>query len=193
MSQKLQRSQSDLLDMQTGFGGVLKGAGVTGEQLRGVSKELTTLSVAFGNAFNISDQDAFNMIQGGLVGAGRELKRYGIFVDDAAVKQYALKKGIKDNVSEMSQAQVMYLRSQILVEASNKVQEVAAKRTGSWSNAMKELGGAITDTYEELGKPHVSTAATITEGLPPSFARASFPPFRIGVHGWIGWGRKSPV
>ncbi len=44
------------------------------------------------------------------------------------MKQYALKKGIKDNVSEMSQAQVMYLRSQILVEASNKVQEVAAKR-----------------------------------------------------------------
>ncbi len=43
---------------------------MTGEQLRGVSKELTTLSVAFGNAFNISDQDAFNMIQGGLVGAG---------------------------------------------------------------------------------------------------------------------------
>ena len=159
LSGELRRSSSDMLQMETGFGAIFKGAGIAGSEMESLSEQLTRTSVAFGNFTGLADSEAFDLVQGGVLGMGKALQRYGIFVNDATLQEYAHAKGIKAKVDEMSDAQKMFLRANMIQDQTNKLMGEGNGQTKTARSEWKALKGQINDAFEVIGKP-VLTVAT---------------------------------
>lgn len=176
----LGRSQSDMLEFETGMAAVLQGAGLGGKAMQEMSGELTELSVRFGKFFQVGDQEAFDMIQGGLLGMGRTLQRYGVIVNESTLKEYAHSQGIKEKTEDMSEAQKMVLRYGLMMEQTTKAQGSGAKATVSFASEVKRFHAAWHDLLETVGKPALPILATaiqvvsgfLNNGLIPAIALA---------------------
>lgn len=150
-SDQVGRSDNDLLEFASRFTAIERGAGLSKEQADDFSVSLSKLTVDFASFYDIADEDAFGLIQDGLVGAGKQLKRYGIDVDDTNVQQFAFSKGIRDNVSDMSDAQKTFLKSQLLLKELSDVEGDAAGNADTLSNQTKRMKGEWQDFEEQLG------------------------------------------
>ena len=165
LSQRLRRSSSDLLDMQAGFGAVITGSGIAGRGVADMTTKITALSVEFANFFRIQDTEAFDLMQGALLGQTRALQRYGIVLNDATMQEYLHKKGIKEKFNEMSQSQQVMQRYNFLMDNTKRIQEGGAKATDSLSSRMAELRGEWSDLLETAGKPALPVAVKVIDTL----------------------------
>lgn len=117
-----------------------------------MSKTLATLAVDMASFWNVEDKEVFEALQSGIVGLVRPLRRFGIDLTEAALKQYALNKGIKEAIEEMDQAKKALLRYDFIMERTILQQGDAIRTAGSYQNQLKGLQGDIRNLTEEMGK-----------------------------------------
>lgn len=165
MAAALHRNGSDLLNSVTQLSMVGEGLGMTSEAAQTMSQDLTELGVAFGRAFNSSDEDAITAIERALQGNTRGLKEYGIVMTDSTLKQYAEAEGIKVKLENMSSEQKAILTYHYLMDKTEAIQKAAQKNTGNMSDAIKGLKAAWNDLEENLGKVFMPIAKTVIEML----------------------------
>ncbi len=159
LGQKLNRSASDMLEFETSMAGILQGGGVASSAMMEMSGSLAELTVKFGSFFHIADDEAFRLLQSGILGSGRALQRYGVIVNDATVSEYAHQLGIKTKTADMSEAQLMTLRYGLIMQETNKIQSASIRQGETLDNQLKHLKGAWTDFLEVLGSPALTVLA----------------------------------
>lgn len=151
LSAALKRDKEDILNMETSFAAMTRGAGIAAKESMIVAEGMTELSVAFAKLNHLSDDDAFEKMKQGLSGMGRGLKEYGIYLDDATLSEFAHKEGIKAKYEELNEGgqqlvRYMYIQQHLIEQEAN-----AGQTTMSLREAWIEFKTAIDPVLEVLG------------------------------------------
>lgn len=114
-----------------------------------LSKEVTTLAFDLGSFNNVADADAMRDLQSALTGSGEVMKKYGVIVNEAAVKQQLLLDGI--DIAVATDQQKVMARWQIILKGTAAAQGDVIRTASSWANSWKAVLGAAKDLSAAIG------------------------------------------
>jgi hypothetical protein len=118
----------------------------TAEQL---SKTVASLAFDLASFNNLQDEQTFGDLQAALTGSGEVMKKYGVIVSEAAVKQELLNQGL--NPATATEAQKVYARLEIILRGTTAAQGDALRSMNGFANQWKRLTGIIDDRAAALG------------------------------------------
>jgi hypothetical protein len=134
------------------------------------SKQLAKLAIDLASFNNMADADVLRDLQAALTGSGEVMKKYGVLVSEAAVKQELLNNSI-DPKTATEQQKVMS-RLQIIMRGTTAAQGDAVRSAGSFANQMKSLKAKVEDAAVTIGSallpvvtPFVTKAAEVVQKI----------------------------
>jgi hypothetical protein len=146
-----QTRQQALLGAQT-FGVFGQSAGLQKKKLSDFSTGLVGLSADLASFYNASPQDVTEALSAGLRGEAEPLRRYGILLDDATLKQQARTLGIYKGNAALSQQQRILAAHAVIFEQSSIAQGDFARTSGGLANQQRILDAQLQDTQARLGQ-----------------------------------------
>ncbi len=156
----MNRSAGDILGYQTTIATLGQSLRIPGAEVEKMSQDISRLAVDFGKFYTtLSDDQALEALRTGLLGQTKQLAALGVVMRDDTLEAYALARGWKVQVGELNEAQQMMLRYNFLMDNTKKIQEGAARATGSVNDEWKEMKARVHDVFEELGKPALPATA----------------------------------
>lgn len=150
---------TELQGAATGFATLGKQAGERGKDLSKFSTKLVRAGLDLGSFYNASPEEAFAAIQSGLTGEAESLKRFNIFMSDAALNAFAAKKGISETTQEMSEQEKVALRQAFILAHLGDAQGDLARTSSGFANQQRGAQGRIKALLTTIGGP-LTTAAT---------------------------------
>lgn len=140
------RNQGVFMSMATGFG-------LAKKQAYDLSESLNELTYDISSLYNEDMTTAAQRLQSALAGEIEPIRRLGISISQATLEEFALAKGIKENVANMTEQEKALLRSIKLIEDASKIGAVGdfVKTLESPANAMRVLKQQITQLSRAIG------------------------------------------
>lgn len=143
------RSKKQLADFLSSSQDLLVPMGLNADAALGMSKGLSTLAMDLASFNNVSDADAMNDLQAALTGSGEVMKKYGVIVSEATVKQQLLNNGI--DPKNATEAQKAMARYNIILEGTSAAQGDVARSSGSYANQLKALQAHVDNLFVTIG------------------------------------------
>lgn len=116
-----------------------------------MSLQFTKLATDLGSFNNVPTADALLAIRSGLVGEAEPLRRFGVLLNEAAVKAEGLRLGLIKGNEAMTEQEKVQARASLIMQQTALAQGDATRTAGSMANQMKALKSAVSDTATELG------------------------------------------
>ena len=143
------RSKKQIADFLAGTQDLLVPIGFEAGAAREMSKQLTGLAIDLASFNNMADSDVLRDLHAALTGSSEVMKKYGVIVNETAVKQELLNQGIdKNNATEQ---QKVMARLAIIMRGTTAAQGDALRSAGSFANQMKALKAKVSDAAVEIG------------------------------------------
>lgn len=180
----LGQSKRSALDAAATFGVFGKSAGLAGGDLSKFSTSMVTLASDMASFGNTSPEEAIEAIGSALRGEAEPIRKYGVLLDDATLRNQALKLGLIDSVKEgLTPAnKVLAAQAEILAQTSDAQGDFARTSEGlanqqriaaaEFENAKVKLGGlllpaitAAVSAFNEHFMPAVDGVIGALEGL----------------------------
>jgi hypothetical protein len=160
------QSKKDALDGVATFGIFGKAAGLTSDDLVAFSTTLTELASDLASFNNTSVDDALTALGSGLRGEAEPLRRFGVLLDDATLRQAALRKGLIDTTSQAltPQQKVLAAYDEILKQ-TNVQQGDFARTSESLANQQRILKAETQNLRTELGQKFIPIVNDATKAL----------------------------
>ncbi len=114
-----------------------------------ISKTLTRLGIDLASFNNRADADVIGDLQSAMTGSSEVMKKYGVIVNETAVKQEALNRGW--DAANLSEQQKAMARLAIIMRGTTAAQGDAERSGGSYANTMKRLQASLKDVRATLG------------------------------------------
>ena len=155
-------SQQAILDAASTFGVFGKSAGLAGGDLSDFSLDLTGLASDLSSFYNTAPEDAITAIGAALRGESEPIRRYGVLLDDATLRQKALEMGIISSTKKAltPQQRVLAAYQTILGQTSDAQGDFARTSDGlansqrilsaQWENIKTQVGGALLPVVTKL-------------------------------------------
>ena len=134
--------------------------GMAAKEAGKLSFEIVKLSADLGSFNNLPTAQVMLDIQSALVGNFETMKKYGVVLNAANVKQEALNMGLVTNIKELNAAEKAQAAYSLIVKGSQAAIGDNARSVGSYAKTLKDATAAWEDFMAELGKT-VLPAATI--------------------------------
>lgn len=133
---------SKLAAKQTGsiFMAMGAGMGLAGDNASDMAIALTALSADMSSFYNVTQDVASTALKSIYTGETETLKQFGVVMTEANLQNFALSKGIKKTVENMTQAEKVQLRYNYTMEQLSLAQGDFAKTSGSWANQVRVMG-----------------------------------------------------
>lgn len=147
------------------MGAMLKSTGLTGTQMKNMSKTLTGLSADMASFYNLDTDVAFQKIRAGISGETEPLKQLGINLSVANLEAFALSKGIKESYNKMSEANKVQLRYQYLLKTTADAQGDFARTSDGWANQTRILGEQWKTFQTIMGQGFINLLTPVLQGL----------------------------
>ena len=176
-STKLGQSKTDAINAAATFGTFGKSAGLAGEDLGKFAIGFTTLASDLASFNNTTPEEAVLAIGAALRGEAEPIRRFGVLLNDAAIKSEAVTIGLIKTTKEglTPQQKVLAVQSAILKQTSDQ-QGDFAKTSDTLANSQRILSAEIEDVSTEFGMallpaiegvlPHLKTFAKIAKDNP---------------------------
>jgi hypothetical protein len=149
----LGQTRLQVLDAAASFGTFGKAAGLTGKPLAKFSTGFASLATDMASFFNTDPADATEAIAAGLRGEAEPLRKYGVLLDDASMRQEALKLGLIKTTKQALTPQQKVLAAQALIYKQTKdAQGDFGRTSGGLANQQRILSATFTDFKTNLGK-----------------------------------------
>jgi len=162
----LGQSTQQAMDAAATFSVFGKAAGLTGDKLVGFSENLVQISTDLASFSNTSPEEALAAIQSGLQGEAEPLRKYGILLDDASLRQEALRLGLVKTTKDALTPQQRVLAAQALIMKQTTTQQGDFARTsGGLANQQRILAAEFTNVKTQLGSQLLPTMLKFTQGL----------------------------
>lgn len=170
------------LEATATIGNLFKGIGIGTAQLPVMSKAILQASADLGSFNNIDPGQVFEDLKSGLVGEAEPLRKYGILINEAAVKTKALELGLGDANGALSESEKVQARYALIMEQLGDANGDFAKTAGGAANGARTLtayiqglrvwiGGKLLPTYTKViattNKFASRTQKLISEGVKP--------------------------
>jgi hypothetical protein len=145
-------SKKAALDASSTFALFGKSAGLAGEDLGGFSGDLVKLSADFASFYNTSPEDAIQSIGAALRGESEPIRKYNILINEASLKQEAMRMGLIKTTTGALSPQVRVLAAHALILAQSKdAQGDFARTADGAANTMRILSANMENAKAKLG------------------------------------------
>jgi hypothetical protein len=141
---------------------VITGTGVEAKQSAELVKALTERAVDVGSLFNTSDAEAYQSFISGLTGETEPLKKFGVVINEVAVKQELMRLGFKGNTQQASEAAKTIARANLILQKTSVAQGDAAKTADGAANSAKRMQAEFAGAARELGEQLLPYAVKAT-------------------------------
>jgi hypothetical protein len=145
-------AKSEALEAAGNFGQLFQAAGFVDKAAASMSVKMVQLSADLGSFNNIPVAEALEKIRSGLAGEAEPLRQLGVFLSEAAVETEAYASGIAKQGEELTDAQKIQARYNIILDSTTKAQGDFGRTVGeSLPNQLKVLKAELTNTAADLG------------------------------------------
>jgi hypothetical protein len=161
----LGQSKAQALEATGVFGNLLRSAGLNESRSADLSTSLTTLASDMASFNNTSVDEALVALRSGLVGETEPLKRFGVNLNEAVLKQKALELGLSDGKSVLdanAKAQAAYA---LITEQTTLAQGDFARTSDGLANKQKILSAQFEDVKARLGTALLPVATKVVDFL----------------------------
>ena len=150
--QNLGLDVKEIMNFESRVAQITNSVGMLGEASVSTSKALTMLSGDLSSLTNTNLQQVMDNLSSGMTGMTAAVKKYGMDISVASLRQYALDLGIQKNLSSMTQAEKMYLRIIAMLDQSKVAWGDLANTINQPANQFRMLKNNIKATGMMIGK-----------------------------------------
>ena len=152
-AQSLGQSQQQALDAASTFAIFGRSAGLGGEDLVKFSTDFTALASDLASFNNTTPEEAIQAIGAALRGENEPIRRYGVLLDEASLKQAALKEGIISSTKEALTPQTKVLAAQAAIyEQTLAAQGDFGRTSGGLANQQRILSAEFANLQATVGE-----------------------------------------
>ena len=186
----LGQSKKQAVSAASTFATLGKAAGLTGKDLSKFSIGFVKLASDLASFNNTSPEDAIQAIGAALRGEAEPIRRYGILLNDATLKNEALALGlIKTTKEALSPANKVLAAQAAIYKQTSDAQGDFARTSDGLANSQRQLAANIEDVKITLGEALLPVALKFS-----NFVKENFVPAIKGlVNGLTGQDRKAAV
>lgn len=160
------QSKKQALDGVSTFGIFGRAAGLSGDNLVAFSKTLTELAADLASFNNTPVDDALTALGAGLRGEQEPLRQFGVLLDDATLRQAALRRGLIETTNQAltPQQKVLAAYDEILKQTSIQ-QGDFARTSESLANQQRILDAETKNLRTELGQKFQPIINDVTSSM----------------------------
>ena len=147
----LGQTETMALEAAATFAQFGKAAGLADQDLVDFSTDLVTLSADLASFNNSSPEEAITAIGSALRGEAEPLRRYGVLLDDAALKAEAMALGIFDGTGKLSTQQKVLAAYEVILKQTTDAQGDFERTADGLANTQRILTAAVGDATAEIG------------------------------------------
>lgn len=158
-------SQRAALEAAGTFGNMLVPMGFARKEAAGMSTKMVGLAGDLASFNNASPEDTLEALRAGLAGETEPLRKFGVFLNDARLKQEAMSLGLykgKGNLTAAAKAQATY---SLILKDSKDAQGDFANTSNSLANRQRILKAQIENIAAALGKALLPAATAVASGV----------------------------
>lgn len=150
---KLGMSKAQVIDAANTFGTLGKSANLSGDDLADFSNEMTDVAGSLSSFKGGSPEEAILAVGAALRGESEPIRRYGILLDDATLRQRALTLGITDSIKTAltPQQRVLAAQAEILAQSGDAMGDFE-RTANSTANVQKTLAAESANLSAEIGE-----------------------------------------
>ena len=130
-----------------------------------LSVELTKLAVDVASFNNASDTETMMAFQSALVGNHETVRRFGVVITEATLKQELLRMGINKASTEVTNAEKVQARLNLIIAGTSDAHGDAERTSGSFANTSKALGSALSELSVDVMTPMLPKLTRMAEGF----------------------------
>lgn len=146
-------SQQAALEAASTYGNLFRAFGVSADQAASMSKGLVELAADMASFNNVPIADALNALRSGLSGEAEPLKRFGVALTDARLKEEALRMGLIKTTTGVLPAGIRLQAAYALVMKDTALAQGDVSRTsGGLANQLKFLQAGLQDAQAGFGE-----------------------------------------
>lgn len=154
-------SQQSALDSAALYGDMATGMGLSQKKASQMAMSLTQLGADLASFKNISNDMAQTALKSIFTGETESLKNLGVVMTETNLKQFAMSKGIRKNIKNMTEQEKIQLRYNYVMEKTKNAHGDFIRTGGGASNQMR----MFQENLKELG-------ATFGQYILPYFTKA---------------------
>lgn len=187
-------SQTAAIDSVTSYGNLLQQVGgLSAQESAKIGQNLTTLSADLASFYNTDTADVTTALNSALTGEFEPLKRFGVVVNEATLKQKALELGLHNGTGALDAQTKQAATLALIYENTTNAQGDFARTSGGLANQQKILSSQFENLKATLGERLLPVALRLVkwanENMPRALAFLEGAFDRIGpiVTTVIGW------
>lgn len=193
-SSELGLSQQQVISAANTFGTYGKAAGLTGKDLSNFATEQTKLAADMASFKGTSPEQAIEAIGAALRGEMEPIRSYGVLLDDATLRNEALKMGLISTTKDALTPQQKTLAAQsAILKQTADAQGDFARTSQSTANVQKTLAANTENLRAQIGEklaPAFTAARKTANGFLAGFA-AAIDPTVARFKELVGWVREN--
>jgi hypothetical protein len=172
-AQRLGQTRTEALRAASNFAIFGKSAGLSGAELAKFSTDFTTLASDLASFNNTSPEDAVQALGAALRGESEPIRRYGVLLNEATLKNRALELGIIDNIKNAltPQQKVLAAQAEIFAQTSD-AQGDFGRTSDQLANQQRILTATISDLKIQLGEQLLPVALDVVTFFRENFVTA---------------------
>jgi hypothetical protein len=144
--------KTEIIEAASSIGLIAKGAGQSQEAAAALGAEFAETAVDVSSFFNVPVADALSAIRSGLVGESEPLRRFGVLLNEDAVKAEAARLGIARMGATLTDAQKVQARSSLISKGLAVAHGDQARTAGEVASQIRIMGGRLENLSAEAGK-----------------------------------------
>jgi hypothetical protein len=146
-------SKAAALESAASFGAMFDSAGLAENAAADMSVTMTGLAGDMASFNNQDPSEMLDRLRSGLSGEAEPLRRFGVFISEARVQTEAYKSGIAEMGAELTDAQKIQARFNIIMQDTAKQQGDFSRTIGeSLPNQIRALKAEFTNLAAEVGQ-----------------------------------------
>jgi len=158
-------AEGSALEMASLFGDMGTSMGLTQQQASGMSTSLVGLAGDLSSFKNIRLDIAQTALASIFTGETESLKKLGIVMTEANLKQFALEQGITKTIKQMTQAEKVQLRYNFVISKSQNALGDYARTSDGVANSTRNLQESVKELGEQFGKELLPIASDVIKVL----------------------------
>lgn len=154
-----------------------KSAGLAGKDLSDFSIELVTLASDLASFNNTSVDEAITALGSALRGEAEPLRKFGVLLDDATLKQAATELGIYKGNKALTAQQKVLAAQKVIFDQTSDAQGDFTRTSDGLAAQQKILGATFDDIQQKLGQAFLpiflNVVTFLNENVVPAFERVA--------------------
>ncbi len=164
-AKNLGQSKQAVLEAAGVFGTFGKAAGLAGTDLAVFSNDFTTLATDLASFNNTTPEEAVQAIGAALRGEAEPLRRFGVLLNDATLKQEAMTLGIYDGKGALTSQQKILAAQSAIFKQTGDAQGDFMRTSDGLANSTRTLSATFENLKAKFGAAFLEQTKTATQNL----------------------------